>query len=145
MKIEANGKLLKHGVLVLYPIPEDMPIVQNFFDKYQGKLRVEIKRWKPLRTKIQNNFFHLLCSYIAKKLDMHGEAGLNLVKKGIEEKYGMQVMMFGKLIPKPSHLCNRFEEMNALIEGCFLEAGEAGIDMTDFIKQWEEIKRKRRL
>ena len=96
-----------------------------------------------MRTKDQNSFFHLLCGYLAKELKMYGETGLGLVKEGIKQKYGVQMKMFGKLIPKPSRLCNKYEEIDALIEGCFIEAGEAGIDMTEFIKHWKEIRKER--
>jgi len=101
----------------------------------------EIKKWKPLRTLSQNAFFHLLCSYISKEMGYSNEP--EPVKTGIKEKYGYKMKVFDELVPKPSHLCDKFEEMNVLIEGCFIEAGEQGIDVRDFIRRWEDIKRQR--
>ena len=102
-------------------------------------LTVEVKRWKPIRTLTQNAFFHLLLGHLAHEMDM--DAGL--IKDGIKEKYGFRVSMFGRLVPKPSHLCDRIEEMSALIEGCFREAGEQGLDMRDWIRRWEQIRKER--
>ena len=104
-------------------------------------LTVEVKRWKPIRTLTQNAFFHLLVGHLAHEMDM--DAGL--IKDGIKEKYGYRVSMFGRLVPKPSHLCDRFDEMSALIEGGFREAGEHNppIDMRDWIRRWEQIRKER--
>jgi hypothetical protein len=66
-----------------------------------------------------------------------------LIKDGIKSKYGFRVSMFGRLVPKPSHLCDKFEEMSALIEGCFREAGDQGLDMREWILRWEQIKKER--
>jgi hypothetical protein len=33
--------------------------------------------------------------------------------------------------------------MSALIEGCFREAGEQGLDMREWILRWEQIKKER--
>jgi len=41
-------------------------------------------------------------------------------------------------------MCNKFEEMSALIEGVFIEAGEQGVDMREFIAEWEEYKKQER-
>ena len=102
-------------------------------------LTVEVKRWKPIRTLTQNGFFHLLLGYLAHEMDM--DAGL--IKDGIKQKYGYRMSIFGELTPKPSHLCDRFEEMSVLIEGCFREAGEQGLDMRDWIRRWEQIRKER--
>lgn len=112
-------------------------VLQGFKDG--TSFTVEVKRWRPMRTLTQNAFFHLLLGHLAHEMDM--DAGL--IKDGIKEKYGYRIMVFGKLVPKPSHLCDRFEEMSALIEGGFREAGEQGIDMRDWIRRWEQIKKER--
>jgi len=97
---------------------------------------IEIKRWKPRRTITQNNFFHLLCDYLGHELGMDAA----LVKEGIKQIYGCKIKFRDELVPKPSSMCNKFEEMSALIEGCFIEGGEQGIDMRDFIREWEKYK-----
>lgn len=95
----------------------------------------EIKKWKPIRTLKQNSFEHLLYDYVGCMLGMDPAE----VKIGIKEKYGPYIISFDKIAPKPSHLCN-IEEISPRIEGCFIEAGDQGIDMREFIKQWQEIK-----
>ena len=101
----------------------------------------EIKKWMPLRTLSQNAFFHLLCSYLSKEMGYSNEP--EPVKTGIKEKYGYKMKIFDELVPKPSHLCSKYEEMDSLIEGCFMEAGDQGIDMRHFIDKWNEIKKER--
>lgn len=107
--------------------------------KDSSSLTVEIKRYVPLRTLTQNAFFHKLIDFLAHELDM--DAGL--VKDGIKSKYGYKVDVFHNLAPKPSHLCNKLEEMSALIEGCFHEAMEQNIDMREWIARWEQVKKER--
>lgn len=103
-------------------------------------LTIEVKKYKPLRTLTQNAFFHKTVGYLAFKLGMDAA----IVKEGIKQAYGYKVKVFGEyLVPKPSHLCNKFEEMNALFEGCFAEAGAQGIDMRDYILKWERYKKER--
>lgn len=105
-------------------------------------LTCEIKLYKPVRTLTQNAFFHLLCTFLSGEMG-YGRNSPEPVKSGIKEKYGYRMEVFGKLVPKPSHLCDKFQEMSALIEGCFLEAGDAGIDVKSFIDRWEAIKKQR--
>lgn len=100
------------------------------------KLTVEVKRYVQRRTLTQNGFFHLLCDHVGKRLGMDPA----LVKEGIKGKYGFYVDVFHQRVPKPSSQCNKLEEMSALIEGCFQEAGEQGLDMRDFINEWYRIK-----
>lgn len=110
----------------------------NQYDEYVD-LTIEVKKYKPVRTLSQNAFFHKTVAYLAHEL--HMDAGL--VKDGIKFLYGYQMMgLRNKLVPIPSHLCNSHEEMSVLIEGCFIEAGEQGIDMRDYINEWEQYKKK---
>ena len=99
---------------------------------------VSLTKWKPRRTLDQNSFFHLLCGHLEHELNMDSA----LIKEGIKQRYGYKEQYRDSLIPKPSSMCNKFEEISALIEGCFVEAGEQGIDMRDFINEWQEIKRQ---
>ncbi len=68
------------------------------------------------------------------------------VKEGIKDCYGYKQphpFKEEKFVNIGSSDCNKFEEMTALIEGCFIEAGEQGIDMREFIIQWEKIRMSR--
>lgn len=123
--------------------PDDLTLFDFEMKKYGPKdvLTIEVKKWKAPRTLTQNNFFHLLCDYLSHPSRMDMDPGL--IKDGIKDRYGYKIEAFGKLIPKPSHLCDRLEEMSALVEGCFREAASQTIDMRDFIIHWEEIKRRR--
>ena len=101
---------------------------------------ITIKRWRERRTITQNNFFHLLCDHLGHRLGMDPA----LVKEGIKQQHGYKERFGDVLVPKPSSMCNKFEEMSALIEGCFIEAGEQGVDMREFIAEWEEYKKQER-
>ena len=140
MKFRANIYKIVDDKVALLVHADDLLYIEKLRQyKEKDLLSVEVKKWKPIRTLTQNKFFHLLCQYLASELKMD----MALVKEGIKERYGVRVKVFDKLVPKPSHLCNKFEEMSQLIEGVFIEAGEQGIDMTDWIKQWMEIKERR--
>jgi len=112
--------------------------VHDYFklQKNDVYFNIEIKRWRERRTITQNNFFHLLCDDLGRELGMDPA----LVKEGIKQKYGYKERFGDVLVPKPSSMCNKFEEMSALIEGVFIEAGEQGVDMREFIAEWKEIK-----
>ena len=114
---------------------------QEALNKFPDRtyLDIEIKKHKEIRTLNQNAFFHHLCGWLGHELGMDA----SLIKDGIKERYGVRVKVFGEYVPKPSHLCNKFEEMNALIEGCFIEAGEQGIDTREKVLEWEQIKKER--
>jgi len=109
--------------------------------KPDDQLTIEVKKYKPVRTLTQNAFFHKTVGYLAFKLGMDAVD----VKEGIKSMYGYKMRVYGgDLIPKPSSQCNKFEEMSALIEGCFREAGEQSIDMRDYVLQWERFKKERK-
>lgn len=126
-----------------YIHPDDLTLFGYEMKKYSPKdlLTIEVKKWKARRTLTQNNFFHLLCDYLSHPSRMDMDAGL--IKDGIKDRYGYKIEAFGKLIPKPSHLCNKLEEMSALIEGCFREAASQAIDVRDFVVHWEQLKRRK--
>jgi hypothetical protein len=85
------------------------------------------------RTTTQNNFLHLLFRWLAFRMD---NTDADLVKEGIKEKYGPKTdSPFGGLLPKPTHLLDKIEEVTLLVEGCFLEAAERGIDVEAFIAE----------
>lgn len=138
MKIKC--KLIKHiSNTITFEYEPGHIISQYFSNKLDKFFNIDIKLWKPKRTITQNSFFHLVCTELAQKLDMNME----LIKAAIKEKYGYKFQYRDKLYPIPSSQCNKFEEFSALIEGCFIEAGEQGIDMKDFIIQWQKIKQAR--
>lgn len=122
--------------------PDELGLFTHDMSQYKDKdlLTIEVKKYKPLRTLTQNAFFHKTVGYLAFKLGM--DAGL--VKEGVKDIYGYKIKgIRGNLVPKPSHLCSKFEEMQALIEGVFLEAGVQGVDMRDYIHKWEQYKKER--
>ncbi len=141
MKVKCNWVGVSKGGYTSFQIhPDDHGVFLHDMSQYNDKdlLTIEVKKYKPLRTLSQNAFFHKTVAYLAFKLGMDAE----FVKEGIKDLYGYRMKVYqGSLIPKPSHLCNKFEEMNALIEGCFREAGEQQIDMRDYIQKWEEFKK----
>ena len=104
-----------------------------------ASLAVEVKRYVARRTLTQNAFFHLLVGYIAHELGMDAA----LVKEGIKQKYGHCMVVFGRLVPIPSRLCDKLDQMSALIEGCFREAGDQGLDMREWIRRWKQIRKER--
>ena len=90
----------------------------------EGRVTVEIKPWKPRRSLPQNALFHALCGEIARITSMDS----TLVKEGVKDLYGPKIPgIHGRLIPKPSHLCDKME-MADLIMGAEVELTEAGGD-----------------
>lgn len=145
MKIKCNYIRSVAGRASFQIYPDEYDAWLHEVSQYAGKkdlLTIEVKKYKPLRTLSQNAFFHKTVGYLAFKLGMDAD----FVKEGIKDLYGYRMKVYqGSLIPKPSHLCNKFEEMNALIQGCFIEAGEQGIDMHDYIHKWERYKKEKDL
>ena len=144
MKVKCNFLSCTYpdGVTRFIIHPDEVGVFQHDMSQYKPDdlLTIEVKKYKPLRTLTQNAFFHKTVGYLAWKLGM--DAGL--VKDAIKRDYGYKAKDYkGKYIPKPSHLCNKFEEMSALIEGCFAEAGEQGIDMREYVIKWEQYKKER--
>jgi hypothetical protein len=92
--------------------------------KINTRYTVEIKPWKPKRSLPQNALFHALCGEIARITGMDS----TLVKEGVKDLYGPKIPgIHGRLIPKPSHLCDKLE-MADLIMGAEVELTEAGGD-----------------
>lgn len=110
---------------------------------------IELK-YNRRRTLRQNAFIHLLFDYFAKQLADTAEnlwAGITAahVKEGIKAKYGPRILnpfIEGELIVKPTHLYDT-TEIDAIVEGVFVEAGELGVDMSEFVREWERIKERR--
>ena len=114
-----NARVQKHDgstvVLVFSFTPDRLP---------EGRVTVEIKPWKPRRSLPQNALFHALCGEIARITCMDS----TLVKEGVKDLYGAKIPgIHGRLIPKPSHLCDKME-MADLIMGAEVELTEAGGD-----------------
>jgi hypothetical protein len=115
-----NARVQKHDglvvVLVLSCVPPRLP--------ESCRVTVEIKPWKPRRSLPQNALFHALCGEIARITGMDS----TLVKEGVKDLYGAKIPgIHGRLIPKPSHLCDKME-MADLIMGAEVELTEAGGD-----------------
>ena len=116
----------------------------SIYQSYKDKdLSVELKQFRKRRTLDQNSFFHLLIRELAFQLyGSYEKSFQELLKAGIKDLYGYKIKFKEKFIPKPSSICDTVE-MGSLIEGCFMEASEQGIDMTEFLQQWEEIKKEK--
>ena len=142
MKIKCNFLYVRAGVASFLIHPDEQELFAHDMTQY-GKndlLAIDVKKYRAIRTGAQNRFFHSVVGYVAFKLSMDA----TLVKEGVKEMYGYKVKALrGKLVPKPSHLCNKFEEMSALIEGCFIEAGAQGVDMRPYVLRWEQFKKER--
>jgi hypothetical protein len=107
MMYDDNARVQRHDgstvVLVFSFTPGRLP---------EGRVTVEIKPWKPRRSLPQNALFHALCGEI----------------EGVKDLYGPKIPgIHGRLIPKPSHLCDKLE-MADLIMGAEVELTEAGGD-----------------
>ena len=89
----------------------------------EGRVTVEIDKWKPRRSLSSNAMFHALCGEIARLTGMDRE----LVKEGIKEQYGPRMKYHDRMVVKPSHLCDT-GEMTELIRGAEIELLDAGGD-----------------
>jgi len=136
---------------------EDWPTLTALLDKFKnGKLlSIDIKEWKSKRTLKQNNFEHLLYEKIVQKIAYENHENPNYiieilrmnyvpseeeVKAVIKEDGGPWIMIGDKRCAKPSSSLN-VEESSHRIEHAFIMATtEWGLDMSDVIKEWEEIK-----
>jgi hypothetical protein len=119
MMYDDNARVQKHDgstvVLVFSFTPGRLP---------EGRVTVEIKPWKPRRSLPQNALFHALCGEIARITGMDS----TLVKEGVKDLCGPKIPgIHGRLIHKPSHLCDKLE-MADLIMGAEVELTEAGGD-----------------
>lgn len=124
------------------------PLLIQYLQNNRNRIfNLTLKIYKQKRTLSQNAFFHLLISEIAFKIyGQRTEYLTDLIKQGIKEKYGYRIESpFDRniFIPKPSRQCNKFEEFSVLIEGCFNELIELDYDITEFLKQYEKIKKDR--
>ncbi|MCF7945934.1 MAG: hypothetical protein K9L24_03680 [Spirochaetia bacterium] len=117
--------------------PLDVPDVHEFFKHHKDMpLRLELKRWRRERTLSQNSLFHAIIGEIAKNTGMCPE----IVKQGIKEQYGEKVPGWkGRMMPKPSHLCNT-KEMGQLIDGAIYEAAFLGIDVEYHERMLMEVR-----
>lgn len=104
--------------------------------------RIRIVYAGPRRTLTQNAFIHLLFDWLGHNTGMDPD----LVKEGILEKYGTRqdnpFLAGGKMVRRTRQYT--VDEITPLVEGCFIEAAEAGVDVVAFIEEWERIKRERK-
>jgi hypothetical protein len=107
-------------------------------------LTVEVKRWKPLKTRPELGIFFLGLHYYA----MHAgykTSDLYMLRKAIEQQYSFRRMVEGILVPIPLSEANRFEEFERFLDGLFDMAANhnPSVDMRDFVLQWEQIRKER--
>lgn len=115
----------------------DAPYVFEFLKQHKDMpLRVELKQWHKERTLSQNSLFHAVVGEIAKETGMSPD----IVKQGIKEQYGEKVPGWkGRMMPKPSHLCDT-KEMGQLIDGAIYEAAFLGIDVEYHERMLMEVR-----
>ena len=120
-----------------------------------------IKQYVSKKTRKQLGLFFEAIEWFILERDEHftqhvSEEDKNLVYRGIVEKYGYKKKtgftitdMFGdetdQTVPIPLSECNRLEQFEAVFNGLFVEAAGStpAIDMSGFIKKWEEIRNAR--
>jgi len=127
-----------------------MPDVRQQIEKYIKHVwDVEIKKPKPKVTNPQIRLYWKTLNYFARALGLWDEESIKYLHEGIKEKYGYKKTTdikdaSGEYIKVPLGLseCNRFEEFEALFEGIFLEAADQGIDMSEYVKEWEKIRQE---
>jgi len=131
IKISPHDALLKcQGIIQKY-LPHDY-------------LTIEIKKWKPLKTQKQLGLFFLALDYLCKKKG-YTENQKEQIRKRIEKIFSFREKdMFGDLIPIPLSKCNRWEQFERFYDGLFALAGELDVDMADFIRQYEQLKREQK-
>ena len=108
----------------------------------KDKFTVSLKKYKPPRTLKQNAFFHLVCDYLADHPQI--QSSIQHIKQSVYENHPLKVrdpLHADKFIIKTISDCN-IEQAGHYIEAVFMEAAEQGIDMREFITEWQEIKRR---
>lgn len=140
----------KNELIYLKIMPEDMPEVKKDISKYVKNIyEIIFKKPKPKVTNPQIRLYWKTLNYFAHALGLWDEESIKYLHEGIKEKYGYKKSTdikdkTGDYIKVPMGLseCNRFEEFEALFEGIFLEACDQGIDMGEYIKEWEKIRKE---
>lgn len=101
-------------------------------DWLRERVVVTVSKWRPRRSLPANALFHALIGEIARLTGMDS----GLVKEGIKQAYGPKVKVFGRLVAKPSHLCDTVE-MSDLIRGAEIELAEVGGDIRELTQKLE--------
>lgn len=113
------------------------------YKSLKQKLTIEIKEYRPSKTKKQLGLFFLALDYFAKKAG-YKESDMYNLRKAIEQEYSFREAIEGILVPIPLSKCNRWEQFEQFYEGLFdLAANHTpAIDMSEFIEEYEEYKKK---
>lgn len=123
---------------------EKETLLSDYIDQNKNNLfDIDIKIYKKKRTLTQLAFVHVLFQYGAQKLGMSKE----LIKQSIKELYGYReqnIFKPGQLVLK-SLSEYAIDEITVIVNGCFVEFGEQGVDMREFIIQWQKIRMARRM
>ena len=107
-------------------------------------LSIEIKKYKPEKTQKQLGLFFEALDFFCRS-GGYKESDKYWIRKGIEEQYSFRKKnAIGQLVPIPLSECNRWEQFEVFYNGLFNEAYEQGIDMSDFITQYEQLRKEQR-
>jgi len=126
--------------------PEAYFFCKTTISKFSEKdyLSIEIKKWKPMKTTKQLGLFFEALDYFCKKAG-YSEDEKYWVRKGLEEQYSYRKKnSLGHSVPIPLSECNRWEQFEAFYNGLFQEAAEQGVDMSDFVSQYDQLKTEQR-
>jgi len=151
MKLRANKLGYRDGKFCIIAHPDDEGRMRDLFDSFSPTvlLEVEIKKWKPLRTNNQIRLFFSALTYLAHEMKVFDATAIKFMYEGIKIKYADRkdtgVIKDGIPIRAPIGLseCDRFEQFEVLFNGIFMEAVDEHVDMSDYLRRWEAIKRER--
>ena len=126
--------------------PSAMIYCKDIISKFSENdyLTIEIKKWKPMKTNKQLGLFFEALDSFCKKAG-YSEDEKYWVRKGLEEQYSYRKKnSLGHSVPIPLSECNRWEQFEAFYNGLFQEAAEQGVDMSDFVTQYDQLKAEER-
>ena len=126
--------------------PDALTYCVNIISQFSENdyLTIEIKKWKPQKTQKQLGLFFLALDYLCKE-GGYTESDKEDIRKHIEREYSYREHnILNELVPIPLSKCNRWEQFERYYNGLFALAGELGIDMSDFINQYEQLKAEER-
>lgn len=96
-----------------------------------------LEPWQYKSSKKQIDFLHVIIDIISKET----YTPRALVKEGIKEKYYPRREYLGIRVITPTMMLTR-REISTAITGAIIEAGELGINIDDYRKEWEKWKQQ---
>jgi len=127
---------------------DDVFYMHNLLDKHKPEtlLELDIKQWKPKRTMPQLRMYWDCLTDFAHKIGVFGKE-IEYMHEGIKQKYAYRrdTGLYeddGTPIRAPIGLseCDRFEQFEVLFNGIFMEAESQGVDMSDWVEEYQRLK-----